>query len=490
MVQVELWLLMYHSFIYTKMAVVTKLSNIPEWFKPSMQRRHQVPSMFPDFDIPSNKIAIWNSIDLLESNNKNMSYKGWNVVTNRGENLGHPRKPGSKSVHFLYDPLFRNIASSLGYSSPAQHWNNGVDDPTAREIASHYLSIFSSYWDYLYVNGEFWGNPGIPNYDINNIARVIRQLGEIVHEAHPTLKIGWWNMGYYSASNFANRSDEQWVADYINPQPTNSYIPWWAFASWDISECDGYAGNMKNPNEKFYSQCQVHEASRNFVGEGQGKKYITTWWEKQEVLPDGGQVPPIYYRDIPPNRGVRDFIGRPAKTSCNSFNTGLLHFTCLNGIQLWGEPYNSTLDKRYYLYGDGEIVSHPDYPVTFYDEVATRNLNWFSLGMWMSSIPQAKEIIELSDEWILPNFSFNGHSITGNQRFPVYGQPGKVLPNGIPIVRLKYNANFTKALIVAFYPLNPDPTSNVTINVVDPDRGLNVNVTVKGAWADLYHIEL
>lgn len=445
-----------------------------------MKRLYSFTEMFPDFDVPSNKLFMWNASDQLEAT-KSVSYKGFSVVDNGGSSLGLSPKSGSKTVAYIYDATFNNIAAGLGYANAGEHFQMATDDTVAASIAQNYVGAFNPSFDYNIVNGEFWHTVT----DFLKFSRTVQALGTAVHTAYPSLKIGWWNHGRYSPNMFTSTSAEL-REHYNTPSERDKFFYGFAFRTWDVNQTDGYAMGFGRVNDQLYDIFQSHEVGRKF---NDGNKYITTWWEKQEKAP--GDIIEIerWIPELASADDVKAFSERPSRTACNAFNGGLLHATCLNGMDLWEAPFHTTSDKRYYLVDDGDRKAHPTNNQTYYKEVANSNLDWLVLGMYFASQPEAKSIIELSDEWVLPNFEFDGNSISGDNRYPSYSRPGQVNASGHPIVRVKYNTDKTKALIVAVYPSNPDPTNNVDIRVTDPNTDLDETVTVTGGWAGMWLVD-
>jgi hypothetical protein len=461
------------------MATIKKISETPNWFKPELYRTSRFTDFFPDFVSP-NKPMIWFGEDRKESL-KSPSYKGFNYIDDQAENnFGKVKKPGTGTCFFIYDSTFHNITETIkGNSNTASYWATATDDSIAYNIAQQYLSVFKSYYNINMVNGEFWHSLGTYEERLG-FARVVKQLGILFKQNNPNVLIGWWangiyqiNVGFqYEFSGFG-RTAEQLKQDYSNPQQANTFLPSFGFESWDISEIHGYATDATNLNIELYSFFQTHEASRAF---NNNKLHITTYWEQQELI-----EPQIsLYRDIP-NKGIVQISIKAARTAISSFNNGLAHAVCLNGVSFWESPFTVNTNKETYYQTDHDFVAGEG--DSFYKENCNLQTNYFVLGMYFASLTEVKAIIENSEKWELIDYTFEGELVTGNNKYPSYAIPGMAKPNGLPIVRLKYNSDKTKALVFGVYPCNPNALSSVTINVLGKDFEL------LGGWADIFLIE-
>lgn len=455
---------------------ITKLSSKPAWFKPDVARRESFTDIFPNFDLV-NKTFIWNGQDRKEST-KDVSHVGWNITDGHGEAMGLTPKPGTENIYFVYDGAFNNIATSHGFpNNVGAHWNLGVDDTTASNIAALYLSVFVPSYGWNIIDGEFTRSA-----DMNNFARVTFHLGRLIKEQYPNLKIGWWAHGNYTAHPYWQWFTNQQWRDHFNVTTSveiDPEIPAWAFRSWDISECDAYGMQMAYPNEQIYSNSQSQEGSKKF---NTGIKYISTWWEQQETQ-TGKHI--NYYRDVP-GAGVKRFKSRPPKTASYSNAFGMYCATVGNGAEFWEAPYNLTNLKQFFLTEDqGSLSENVGGRPTYYKEEINLQTNWFALGMYYAS--KGNPIISANTQWLFPDYNFKGQLVTGNNKYPSFGRKGVIAPNGLPLVRMKYNLDKTKALVYVYYPGNPSATTQETINVVDTD--VNVNLKVTGSWAELYLLE-
>lgn len=459
------------------MATVTKLSVKPSWFNHNMTRICSFTEIFPDFEVPNNKIMVWNNRDV-RGTTKNPSYKGWNYVDSGAEDMGLPRKPGSKTVDYIYDQAFDQVANANGHSggpvgaAVAAHWDTASNDQTASDIADKYMHLFGSAKDMTIINGEFERQSS----NKTNFRRVIGAIGSKLGTMYPNKIFGYWTHGYYTTQPFfLFKTDQQWRDDYNGATGTDGI-----WSGWQISQMFGYAADKKDAAEDFWTHLQTGEAGRT-VDTGNPKRYfITTFWDQQEIVENGAT---FLHRDVP-GKGVVVNKERAGHSACHLFNAALLHTTVLNGIDMWGEPFNIGKDKSTYdNTSDFNDFNHgPN--LTIYPNRNYIQQNWFHLGMYFSSLPEAKSIIELSDEWLLPDYKFGSTTVSGNNKYPSFARH-----NRYPIVRLKYNADKSKALIYAVNQLAVDPLGTTTINVFDNATGLSVDVTVKGTWADLFLVE-
>lgn len=487
--------------------MITRISEIPNWFinSPNL-RQANFPNIMPKFTVANNKLTRWDAETYVEWGT-NVSDYGWNRVNNiEAGGLQN----GATYVYFQYDGPFYDIAKANGFtyandptkgdifahfdSAPAYDGGGPNTNPEIIAIAEKYLHLLTNLGsNEVVLNGEFPATGGQPYNPYSITQKILKGFGFAIQKYNANnntnIKIGWWSKGKYGGqlplyweslpdSVAIQRYKGNYGAIYFNNK--NYYFSDSSWNEWLIGQEVDYIGHSNHTEAGLYSLCQYFETGARSGATEERQHMVSRWAQKEQPQHFNEQDSIRLYRYRPEKGDIADNIDNKTMRTCmDNFNTGLA-LAIFSGFEYWGFG-RYTRDKN----KNGPYI----YPA--WVDWFTNQTDWLVLGMYFTSHASVKTIIEQDHIWELPEYSFDGvqgMTVTGDNVYPAKGRIDNVKPNGLPIVRFKKSTDGTQAVVYICYPRNPN-ANNVDVTITIPSLN-NSTFTVRGGWAELYHVTL
>jgi hypothetical protein len=153
------------------------------------------------------------------------------------------------------------------------------------------------------------------------------------------------------------------------------------------------------------------------------------------------------------------------------YTTALVGLFLADGIYAFGYGQNS--NRKEDLVKIGNQLAGQDGNAIFCDNSGILKF----LALAMNKASEYSDILEENTKFIIPEFRVDGGAwITGDDRLIP-----NCAANELPIIRLKYNSDFTECVVLAFNPVLNNPTKPLTqvVEIRDVSTGLSKSFTLK-----------
>jgi hypothetical protein len=446
---------------------------------------------FPDFTIPSGKIAIHQ----FEYENDYPDYNS----NNKGYTFTRKKAEFSDTYRVDYDSWVRDLGMPAAYSVSSAEREAAFANISLESLKSNFNRDILSQGGrgVLELNWEVF-----VGLDLNNTK--LTETFNLWTAAQPNALLSFWanagivvNSSQVSAQTSATSmaADLDYAGTYI--QWLSDRLPYSVFGgNWNLIWQNADIFQVSKYQYRLDETSWMHTAMISTVMNHKlfpTKKALWQDFPYIEYQISGGAMDFVAAKSISRNESFL-FLSKPVVDPGEMFSRSVFAIAFGDGIEQWWDPFTVQEDAYYYGGRDGYArLQNGSVPSVdrfkpyndgrqggAYTPRSLKGMDWHVAGMW--AVSQSKDIIESATSWTFPDFSEDAGAtwVTGANTGLAH-----TFVNKQPIIIYKEKSDGLAGLLLVKNPFQ-DPTTEKTYRV--KINGIDHNVIQVGNYASCIRI--